>query len=104
MRTVFALFESYREANRAVEELLEKHFAGEMATVLVRSAATEQSTPTSLKEALVDFDIPKEIADFYTEGILEGGVLLWLRTKDERAGEAANVLSETKGEEVGSYT
>lgn len=161
MRTVFALFESYREANKAVEELIEKHFderemnvivqelaakstmdinfrtsnvdksrkmgsksaerldhlvagrrpftvpdvgavyaAGEMATVLARSAATPESPPASLREALVDFDVPKEIADFYTEGVLEGGVLLWLRIEDERAGEAANVLSQRKGDSI----
>ena len=163
MRTVFALFESYREAKRAVDELLARRFdeqemnvivqelaargsmdvnlrtanidktdrtgreglhglnrlvagqqplpvadvgavyaAGKMATILARAGSTRESAPSRLKDALVEFDVPEEIAQFYANGVSDGGVLFWLRTDDTRAAEAANVLSETKGEEVSS--
>jgi hypothetical protein len=165
MRTIFALFESYPEAKRAVDELLEREFeehemnvivqelaakgamdvnmrtadvdksaklgnerikglnrliagrqavtvpdvgrvyaAGEMATIVTKTAATQESQPTRFKDTLVDFDVPEEIAEFYTEGVMDGGVLFWLRTEDTRAAEAANVLSKTRGEKIGSYT
>lgn len=161
MRTIFALFEGYREAKSAVEDLVTKGFdpremnvvvqemtarasadvnyrtvnidktdkvgqktlrgidgliagtqptriadvgavyvAGTMAQVVAASARGEQSLAPGLKQALVDFNVPEEIAEFYRDGVLEDGVLFWMRTEDRRAAEAANILAESKGREV----
>ncbi len=161
MRTIFALFEGYREAKSAVEDLLEQGFdpremnvvvqeltargnmdvdvrtadvqkaqktaqdapqgidrmiagtqpltvsdvgavyaAGEMARNVVNAAHREKPPATGLKQALVAFDVPEELAEFYRDGVLEEGVLFFMRTEDRRAAEAANILAETKGKEV----
>jgi hypothetical protein len=166
MRTIFALFEGYREARSAVEELLERKFderdmnvivqeltakgsmdvnfktanvdktrrlggeavqgldqllsgrqpltmpdvgavyaAGQMASVMTgEEKKAKRTRKGGLKEALMAFDVPDEIAEFYKNGVLDGGVLLWVRTDDVRAAEAAGVLSDKKGEEVANYT
>lgn len=164
MRTIFALFEGYREARRAVDELIsggfdenevnlivqeltarsdmdvdfrtmnadksvklggkglkgidgllaghrptivpgvgEVYAAGKTASIVVKTAAGEKSGPGGLKKALIDFDVPGEAADFYSEGVADGGVLVWVRTEDARAAELANILSSTKGEDVANY-
>lgn len=164
MRTVFALFEGYREAKRAVDELVSKGFdedeinvvvqeltarsdmdvdfrtmnaeksvklggkslggmdgllagqravtvpgagdvyaAGKTASIVVRAAANERSSPGGLRGALIDFDVPREAAGFYAEGVADGGVLVWVRADDARVAELANVLSSTRGEEVANY-
>ncbi len=161
MRTIFALFEGYREAKSAVKDLLEQGFdpremnvvvqeltargnmdvnfrtanvekareagedtlqgidrmiagtqpltvsdvgavyaAGEMARIVVTAGHEEASSATGLKEALVDFHVPEELAEFYRNGVLDEGVLFWMRTEERRAAEAATILAETKGKEV----
>jgi hypothetical protein len=165
MRTIFALFEGYMEAKRAVDELISREFdeeevnvivqeftarsdmdvnfrtmnadksaklhgkdlkgidgllagrrptsvpgagnvyaAGKTASIVIKTAANERSGPAGLRQALVDFDVPGEAAGFYSEGVADGGVLVWVRTEDERAAELANILSSTKGEEVANYS
>ena len=153
MRTIFALFEGYGEAKRAVDELVSKGFdpgdlnlivqepaarknidagkgdrpdegqmtpidrliagqrptvvpdvgnvvaAGNAATTMVETASAG-SSPSSLRDALIGFDVPDEMAGFYRDGVCDGGVLLWMRTDDARAPELANVFSSTKGEEM----
>jgi hypothetical protein len=161
MRTIFALFEGYREAKSAVEGLLEQGFdpremnvvmqeltargsmdanlgtagvqkaqeagqgalqgidrmiagtqpftvpdvgavyaAGEMARTAVNAARRQEPSATGLKQALVGFDVPEELAEFYRDGILDEGVLFWMRTEDRRAAQAANILAETKGKDI----
>jgi hypothetical protein len=161
MRTIFALFEGYREAKSAVEDLLEQGFdpremnvvvpepaargnrdvdlgtagvpkaqetgqdrlqgidrmiagmqpltvsdvgavyaAGEMARTAVHAVPPEEPPATGLKQALVNFDVPEELAEFYRNGVLDEGVLFWMRTEDRRAAEAANILAETKGKKT----
>jgi hypothetical protein len=164
MRTIFALFEGYREAGRAVEELASKGFdtgdlnliaqidprelnlivqepttgknidagmggrpeeeqaagidrlvagrqsvvvpdvgnvvaVGNAAAMMVETASSDPS-PSGLRDALVGFDVPDEMAGFYRDGVSDGGVLLWMRTDDTRATELANVLSSAKEEEM----
>lgn len=161
MRTIFALFEGYREAKSAVEDLLDQGFdpremnvvvqeltargnidvdagtvtaaksermeqdaphgidgmiagtqpltvsdvgavyaAGEMARIVANATHPEEPPATGLKQALVDFDVPEELAEFYRDGVLDEGVLFWMRTEDRRAAQATNILAETKGKQV----
>ncbi len=74
--------------------------AGEMARIVVNATHKEEPSAAGLKEALVDFDVPEELAEFYRNGVLDEGVLFWMRTEDRRAAEAANILAETKGKEI----
>ena len=157
MRTIFALFEGYREAKRAVDALISKNFneqeitvivlahtaragagvggsekpggerprgidgllaarqpftlpdvgdvcaAGKMAAIVAKAAGNRESAARGLKGALVELDVPDEIAGFYASGVSHGGVLISMGTPDARAAEAAGVLSNTKGEEVTGY-
>jgi len=48
--------------------------------------------------------MPEGVAEACRAGIETGGVLFWLRTSNDRAMEAANVLSSHKGAYVSSYT
>ncbi|MGA1874161.1 MAG: hypothetical protein ACMUIA_00980 [bacterium] len=93
MRPVFGLFESY-----------EVYASGEIATILARTASIQGAAGSGLKMALMDLSMPEGVAEAGRAGIEAGGVLLWLHTSDERAMEAANVLSSHKGAYVSSYT
>ncbi len=73
------------------------HVAGRMAALLSRTAQTNAQFSSGLKKAFVDFRVPEEIAEFYKRGISEGAILLWVRTEEKRANEAANLLSVRKG-------
>jgi len=73
---------------------------GELANVLIKSAAgsaTGQS-PSDLDWALKDFGIPKKTAESFTEGIKGGGLLLFVRTRDEDAADVAGALRKQSGE------
>ncbi|MGD0230918.1 MAG: hypothetical protein ABSC19_11240 [Syntrophorhabdales bacterium] len=76
--------------------------AGGMAS-MAAGAATRERPSEGLKNMLLALDVPQELAEFYTNGVLEGGVLLWIRTDEARVAEAANILSRTKGEEIANY-
>jgi hypothetical protein len=77
--------------------------AGEIATMLARAAANPGAVNGGLQAALVDFSVPKEVAEEFTTGIENEGVLFWIRTSDERAPEASSVLHSHKGVHVGNY-
>jgi len=75
--------------------------AGDLATILVKTAAAPDTG--GLEEALMDFSVSRPIADAYAEGILADGLLFWIRTDDERASEAGEILREHNGVHVASY-
>ncbi len=74
--------------------------AGELATILVKTAAAPDTG--GLKDALVDLDVSEPTARRYVEGILAEGLLFWIRTDDERASEAVEILREHNGRHVTS--
>lgn len=76
--------------------------AGELATTITRSASTPGGKQNTLKEALVDFDLPKDAAETFVEGIGDGDLLLFIRTSDEKAPEAAQVLRSQKSIRIAS--
>lgn len=77
--------------------------AGELATLMTTRAAATNNGGPPMQEALEEFGVPQDVASEYARGIVEGGVLLWVRTADERAAAAASVLREQKGRGVGVY-
>lgn len=75
---------------------------GVLATEIAKVGAI--GGPTSgLQGSLVDFDIPPDVAGAYVDTIKGGGVLLFLRTADERAPEAGEVMRARKGMYIGAY-
>jgi hypothetical protein len=68
--------------------------AGKLATILAKTAAAPGAADGGLKAALIDFNVPEETAQAYSEGIEQGGLLFWLRTSDDRASEATNILNK----------
>lgn len=73
-------------------ELEEVYAAGELATILAKTAAAPGAADGGLKAALMDFSVPEEVAQAYEAGVKEGGLLFWIRTSDDRAAKATNVL------------
>ncbi len=164
MKTIFALFRSYRDARSAVERLLAGGFDGKKVNAVTqeltarsnmdvnfrtvnveksekfgkgaaqgldRLLAGQKPIPArdagplyavgglgemlrgtvpakskavdGLKGALVDFDVPTEVAADYTNGVIAGGVLISVRASDEDQSEAIRILSEARGEEITTY-
>lgn len=163
MRTVFALFKSYEDAETAVHDLLHRKFdleqinaivpeniakvhakvapeedwvdateslagrafgldrllagrqaipvpgvgrllaAGDLAVILVRTASTPIAGGGNMRRALEDFGLPEKAAQAYQSGLEEGGIMLMVRTTDERAAEAGDALRKAHGSHIASY-
>ena len=73
--------------------------AGESAAILAKTAAAF-SEGGGIKNALQDFDISSERAQFYRSGITRGGILLWIRTDDNRAGEIITTIEQYKAQRI----
>src|SRR5690606_30761255 len=77
---------------------------GELATLLATRASATNNGGDALQEALEEFGVPRDTATDFREGIVDGGVLLWVRTQDERATAAASALRAQNGQGVGAYS
>jgi hypothetical protein len=70
----------------------------------VTAGAAMQALPTQdLKDILAGLGVPEELAKFYGNGVLEGGLLFWVRVDDGRAAEATRILSSTRAEKLANY-
>lgn len=78
--------------------------AGELATLLATRASATNNGDDPLQEALEEFGVPRDTATDYRTGIVDGGVLVWVRTQDERASAAASALRAQHGQGVGAYS
>jgi len=76
--------------------------AGKIAA-MTAGAAIPEKPPHELKDILAGLGVPEELAAFYRDGVLEGGLLFWGRADDGRAGEATNILSSTRAEKLANY-
>jgi len=74
--------------------------AGKFAALLARRDCSPVHSCNELKSALVELEVPDEVAEAYRTGIKEGGVLFWVRSEDGRAPEAASVMRNHKGERI----
>jgi len=73
-----------------------------LATILVKSAAAPDTG--DMEVALIDFNVSPPMAAAYTEGLVDGSLLFWIRTSDERSSQAAEILREHDGAHVASHT
>jgi hypothetical protein len=73
--------------------------AGQLANLIAKAAIDSGSGP-GLEEALESFNLNPNTAKTYREGIHRGGLLVFLRTEDERAAEAASTFREMKAKEI----
>lgn len=78
------------------------YVAGQLATILVKTAAAPDTG--DMEVALIDFNVSPAMAAAYTEGLVDGSLLFWIRASDERASEAAEILKEHGGAHVASHT
>jgi hypothetical protein len=76
--------------------------AGRIAAVTAGAAMAEKPRH-DLKEILAGLGVPEELAEFYRNGVLGGGLLFWVRTDNGRAAEAASILSSTRAEKLANY-
>jgi hypothetical protein len=76
--------------------------AGRIAAMATCATAPEKP-PHSLKDVLAGLGVPEELAGFYRNGVLEGGLLFWVRADNGRASEATDILSSTGAEKLVNY-
>jgi hypothetical protein len=57
----------------------------------------------SLRQALVDFGVLEEQARLYAEGVNQGGILLAIRSSDERAAEVVTYMERLKEKQANAY-
>lgn len=76
--------------------------SGDLGNTLVRTASVPGAAG-GLRAALVDFGLPEQAAEAYRSGVGAGGLALIVRTSDERAGEAAEVMRLNHGSHVAAY-
>lgn len=74
--------------------------AGQLANLLTNIAAMPGVADGGLKAALLEFNLSPDAAEFFMEGVRDGGLLFFIRTEDERAREAAEILRTHKAEQV----
>lgn len=86
-----------------VPDLGEVYAAGSLATLLARGSSLPQVDDSGLKTALQEFAVPEPVAEKFTAGVRHGGVLFFLRTADEQAAQAAEVLRSYGGMHVDSH-
>jgi hypothetical protein len=75
--------------------------AGEIATVLVNAAAAPDTT--GVENMMEEFGVPSSASGTYVETIATGGVVFWIRTEDDRASQAREILRAHNGLEIVSY-
>jgi hypothetical protein len=77
--------------------------AGQLATSLAQTATAPGQAGDGLEGALANFGLSPEVARSYSSGIANGSLLIWLRTDDQRASQAATLLRTQKGQHIASY-
>jgi len=81
----------------AIPRVGEVYAAGELATVLAKTATAPGAVDDGLEAALADFGVSKPTAQAYSAGVQEGGVLLWIRSDDAHASTAVKTLRAQHG-------
>jgi len=80
----------------------EVYAAGQLATILVKTAAGPDTADTEV--ALIDFNVSPPMAAAYTKGLVDGSLLFWIRVSDGKALQAAEILRDHGGAHVASHT
>lgn len=74
---------------------------GDLATLTVKNALAQALG--GLRPALIDLDVAEEEAEIYRRGIEAGGLLLMVRTEDERANEVRRLLHDQGGTHMRTF-
>jgi hypothetical protein len=74
--------------------------AGDLADVVVSTAIAPGEMGSSLVSTLHEFGVPPDKAVAYENGVMQGGVLLFVRTNDEQIPEAVQALESQNAREV----
>ena len=110
---VTALFQTRGAANVAVDKLLYAGFSqsnismlmsettrGKEFTVTTETKAPEGAAAGGLVGALAGMGIPEHEAKFFSDRLMDGGILVGVYTADGRARLAKDVLGEAGGDSV----
>lgn len=90
-----------KEQPVVVPPLDEVYAAGEMATILAKTAAAPDGG--GLRNTLANFNVSDPAAKAFAEALVEGALLFWVRTEDPRASGAAKILRKHNGLHVRNY-
>lgn len=89
-----------RRQGLVIPETGAAYAAGPLANLIARTAIDSSGGGTGLEEALAAFNLNSSTARTYHTGLHAGGLLVFIRTEDERAAEAATLLRERKAKEI----
>ena len=86
-KTVVGLFEDRSEAQRVVDDLTKNGFSRSEITT------TSDSGTSNVSSLLTNAEIPDRDVRFYSEGVQQGDTLIVVRTSDDKARQAADIMS-----------
>lgn len=86
-QTVIGLFDDNSEARRVVDDLHQHGFSKNEVTV------TRDSDSPTAQQLLTDARVPSQDMNFYNEGVRRGGSLVMVRTENQKAQQAADIMS-----------
>ena len=86
MQVVIGLFDEDKEAQSAAQSLRENGYDSDI-TIL------HSGDETSAQQMMTQANIPSQDVSFYTEGLRDGGSLVIVRTDNDRARAAADIMS-----------
>jgi hypothetical protein len=75
--------------------------AGPEATTFVNAA--RYKSDLGLKFSLLGIQLPESIADYFRNGVKEGGLLFWIRVDDNKAGEVVKTMEYRNGLKIVSF-
>lgn len=87
-KTIVGLFDKANEAKRAMEELRNSNFARD--NIAMTNGASDAATMRLLQSG----GIATQDVQFYTEGVQRGGTLVVVRSNDNQAQRAADILAK----------
>ena len=83
-----------------VRGLGQVYATGQLATILASSATAGGQSGDDAQAMLVSYGVPAERAAAYQKLVHEGGVLLWLRSAEQRVSTAAEVFHRHNGQSM----
>ena len=90
--TVIGLYSDASTAERVIDDLTDSGF--ERSTIDMH----RESDASGLHSELVDEGIPRDDADYYVEGLRDGGVLVSVRADDSDTDKAVDIMNRYAGE------
>ena len=85
--TVIGLYNDSSTAERVIEDLTNSGFSRS------RVEMHRESDASGLKDELIDEGIPSDDADYYVEGLRDGGVLVSVNAEDDKTDDAVEIMN-----------